>query len=493
MPRLLAAVLLLLAGASCTVNRFLCERRGGWRWRELRTEHFLLRTDHGSERARALALELERIRDAVAHVLLESPADRPGPLVHVVVMRSPYEAELFKPPGTTGLFTHSAWGDPTIVLPSAVQGDTSRVIAHELTHLLTAADLQRQPPWFREGIACYAETVEFLAPEGHVTFGRVSPDRARDVVLRLRGGMRAVLLERSRLDVGQYGLAWVLVHFLVTERPAELRQLEERFARGQDPQASWREVFPEWDPGVPGGVERLEDTLWSYAEKATTSYVYSRRALASIPAPAGRMLSTAEVHDLRLALPWVNLGRPIWRERRVAEAAEALREGPGSPTAAAILAGEPGANARRLAERATQARPDDARAWVLLASVLPEGEPAAREAALRRALATDPTSGFARSALARHLLDTRRAEEALPEARRAVELAPWSPAVLDTASSVLEALGNCPAALALEERALDNLGDGAAPEHRRPLEERRDRLLEACGSAAEAEVSGTAP
>jgi tetratricopeptide (TPR) repeat protein len=487
--RLLAAVALLAAGSGCAVNHFACERRGGARWRELETEHFLLRTDHSGERARELALELERIRDAIGQVLLESPPGRQGPLVHVVVMRSPYEWELFAPPGTAGIFTHSAWGEPTIVLPGAIHGATSRVIAHELAHLLAAADLQRQPPWFREGIATYAETVAFEGLAGNVTFGAVARDRARSVVSGLRGGMKAVLLERTRLDVGQYGLAWILVHYLLSERPDAFGALEERFARGEDPEEAWRAVFPEWDPAAADGVGRLEDVLWSYVERPVKAYVYPRRGLTRIPPPRERWLKAAEVHDMRLALPWANLGRPVSRDRLIAEATEAIREGPGSPTATALLAGEPGADARKLAERATRARPGDARTWVLLASVLPGEEPAAREAALRRALAADPTSAFASSALARHLLETGRAAEAVPPARRAVELAPWSPAVLDTASSVLEAEGSCAAALSLQERALDNLGDGASPELRRPLAERRDRLLRECGGAPEASTA----
>lgn len=489
---LLAAVTLLATASGCAVNHFACERRGGSRWRELRTEHFLLRTDHSGERARELALELERIRDAIANVLLESPPRREAPLVHVVVMRWPYEWELFAPPGTAGIFTHSVWGEPTIVLPGAIHGATSRVIAHELAHLLAAADLQRQPPWFREGIATYVETVSFEGLAGNVTFGAVARDRARAVVQGLRGGMKAVLLERARLDVGQYGLAWVLVHHLLFERPGAFGALEERFARGEDPVEAWRAVFPEWDPATDDGVRRLEDALWTYVQKPVKAYVYPRGGLARIPAPRERWLTAAEVHDMRLALPWANQGRRVARERLLAEANEAIREGPGGPTATAILASEPGANARKLAERATRARPDDARTWVLLASVLPDGEPAAREAALRRALATDPTSAFASSALARHLLETGRTAEAVPHARRAVELAPWSPAVLETGSSVLEAVGSCRAALALAERALDNLGDGAAPEQRRPLADRRDRLSAACGAAEAGAVPASA-
>lgn len=481
--RSIAAAMALVAGLSgCAVNQFVCARKGGWAWRELRTEHFLLQTDHPAERARELALELERLRDALAHTLVDAPASG-GALVHVVAMRSPYAWQLFSPSEDAwGLFTHSWWGEPTIVFPGYLDGVKRRVIAHELTHLLYSAGSSRQPAWFREGIASYAETLEISASDDRITLGGVSAARALSVTRFLRGGMREVLVSRG-LSAHQYGLAWILVHFLITEHPDELGQLEDRFSRAEDPQEAWRAVFPEWDPALEGGPARLEDALWSYASGRAKSLTYRHRALASIPPPRERPLSAAEVHDLRLALPWPNLGEPLPRERRIEEATEALQESPGNPTATLVLGLASEADARRLAEDATRARPDDARNWLLLGAALPGDDLEGREAAFRRAVSIDASSPVASDFLARHLLERHRAQEALPHARRAVELAPWSPSVLHTASGVLEDLGNCRGALVLAERAISSMGDRADRELRDALSARRDRLARSCGQA----------
>lgn len=477
-PRTLALVALAGATSGC-VNGFVCSRHGGLRWRELGTEHFVLRTNLDSDRARALALELEQLRDAVAHGLLESSPPA-GARVQVVISSLPRQFLRFSPAGAAGLFTESIWGEPTIVLPGELAKAQRTVIAHELAHMLTATDGARQPLWFREGVACYVETVRFHGPEANVRLGDVAHQRALAINL-LRGSMRGVLTERGRLTVGQYGLAWLLVHFLMNERSEGLGALEERFARGEDPQAAWRAVFPEWDSEAPDGPGRLEDALFQYSLGGARAQVFPHPRLVSIPPPAERLMSSAEVHDMRLALPSPNQGRGVPGAELLAEAREALEEDSGSPTAVALLSAEPGADRRALADRATRGRPRDARNWVLLASALPADEPAAREAALRRALAADPESPVALHALARFLVDQRRASEALAPARRAVAIAPWSPSALDGAAAVLDALGDCKGALALEERALDNLHEGGSEEARTRFAERRDRLRAACG------------
>lgn len=483
MGRRLVVAIALLAGLSgCGVNQFVCARKGGWPWRQLRTEHFLLHTDHTAEQARELAFELERMHDALSHTLVDAPPNGPA-LVHVVVMRSSKEWELFSPSRDAyGVFTHSFWGEPTIVFPGYLDAMKRRVIAHELTHLLYSATATRQPPWFQEGIATYAETLDLSASDGRITLGRVSADRALSMARLLRGGMRDLLQSRGPLGAEEYGLAWILVHFLLTEHSDELGDLEERFSRGEEPLEAWRGVFPEWDPMVEGGATRLEDAVWSYARARAKSLTYEHRPLASIPPPRERPLAPAEVHDLRLALPWPNLGRPIPRDRLIDEAIEALEEAPGSPTATELLSSVSEGRRRELADRAVRDRPDDARNWVLLGAALRD-DADGREAAFRRAVAVDPASATALNALAKHLVARQRAADALPLARRAVELAPWSPTVLDTASSVLEQLGNCRGALALSDRAVASLGDGWKKETREALSSRRGRLVQACGRA----------
>jgi len=135
-----------------------------------------------------------------------------------------------------------------------------------------------------------------------------------------------------------------------------------------------------------------------------------------------------------------------------------------------------------LAQKATGAHPGDARAWLLLAGTLPPGANDRREAALRKAVEVDPSSGLALNGLAWHLLGLGRADEALPLARRAVEVSPGSAPSLDTLAGVAEARGDCSIALQIQRRALDLLPEGLSEQGRAPYRERLQRLDKACGS-----------
>jgi predicted Zn-dependent protease len=57
------------------------------------------------------------------------------------------------------------------------------------------------------------------------------------------------------------------------------------------------------------------------------------------------------------------------------------------------------------------------------------------------------------NSLAWFLVRNGRAKEALPYANRAVDLAPWQAAYVDTLAEVALQLGQCPQALALQTRA----------------------------------------
>jgi tetratricopeptide (TPR) repeat protein len=85
--------------------------------------------------------------------------------------------------------------------------------------------------------------------------------------------------------------------------------------------------------------------------------------------------------------------------------------------------------------------------------------------------------------LAWGLLRAGHADEALPYAERAVQLAPGDPMALDTYAGVLEARGACAAALGAADRALELVPEGATDEQRAPWVERVARLSKACAPA----------
>jgi Flp pilus assembly protein TadD len=123
----------------------------------------------------------------------------------------------------------------------------------------------------------------------------------------------------------------------------------------------------------------------------------------------------------------------------------------------ADLDGEPAIPALRAV---SAARPGDWSAWFLLGDALEDaGDLAESEAAYRKAAALNDDNAPTQNNLAWVLATSGRPAEALPFARRAVELAPWDPNTVDTLALVMDGLGSCPDALRLQRRASDLLQD----------------------------------
>jgi tetratricopeptide (TPR) repeat protein len=308
------------------------------------------------------------------------------------------------------------------------------------------------------------------------------------------GGVATLFTDpRGKWDHKEYGLAWALVHYLKNAQPAGFADLQGRFARGQDPEAAWREVFPQWDPARAGGLQALDDALGRYVAYGKFGY---RDVILPEERPAtSRPVGAAAAHAVRLELlPWINRGKPLPPGAVEAEVAEALRHDPGHVTALRVRAlREKDAAARlALAEQAVAAHPEDGRAWGFLGSALPEGD-ARRLEAYGRAAALLPEDGTALNNHAWNLLAAGRSGEALPLARAAVVLEPWSAFNLDTLASVLDDLGQCPAALPVQRRACDLLGEGYSAEDRKELEGRLAALEKQCGPKPAPAASPGAP
>jgi len=118
------------------------------------------------------------------------------------------------------------------------------------------------------------------------------------------------------------------------------------------------------------------------------------------------------------------------------------------------------------------ARPADARAWSVLAEVV--NDRAERTKAMRKAAQLNPEDARIQMQLARALLDEGGFADALSAANRALDLAPWHPAMIETLATVAAALGKCPEALKLGKRAdrifSDWYRDGSNQAHKRYLQ-----------------------
>ena len=474
--RTVTLVLLALAGCA-TSAAFLCPARGGPAWRDVGSDHFVLRTDLDLEDATLLLARLERLRAAVTSALFDqAPASRTG--VEVVAFRTEAAYRAFAPPGVDAYYLRSAGGPPRIVVAGRLDSRQRAMLAHELTHHYLSLVFVRQPRWFSEGLATLMEPVGDETGGGAMTVGQAPPTR----VSRLRNALSRVptrdLLtweggstqHHSALDY--YASSWLLVHFLAFRTPERFTELQRRLVRGESPDAAWRGAFPEWSPSQPRALEGLDRALEAYlAGEAQTRVRQVPEAWRG--KPQVRLIPAPEVHAIRLGL-W-GLGPDKGREALRAEVDEALAEDPDHPLALQHLAVLTGAPPLPLARRAVATHPDDPRAWTFLAGAL-KGEPfdAERLAAYRKAAELAEGNAAALHNLAVELLAQGQSGQALPVAREAVRLAPWSPPLLDGYAAVLIDLGQCAPAIEVQERALEVFPERSSEAARQAL---KDRLV----------------
>jgi tetratricopeptide (TPR) repeat protein len=283
-----------------------------------------------------------------------------------------------------------------------------------------------------------------------------------------------------RPGLDYYAEAFVLVHWLAHRRAEGFAAFQARLAAGGDPEAAWTAVFPDLDPARPGALEALDETLEAYARGP----VENDRRTVQVPVAVGffeHRVPPEEVHAIRLVL-WP-YGPARRRETLLAEIHEALAEDPAHPVALQALAAEERLDPVVLARRAAAGHPGDARAWTFLGTALGRDAPHEREAAFRRAAELAPRNAAALHNLAQELLAQGRSGEALPCAREATALAPWSPPVLAGHAAVLSDLGRCADAIVLQRRALESLPERAGPESRTELLAGLEAYARQCGAA----------
>ncbi|MBS1110038.1 MAG: hypothetical protein H6Q88_2030 [Anaeromyxobacteraceae bacterium] len=479
-----AALLMILAAglAGCATSRpsFRCEAKGGRGWLVVYSDQFVVVTDLDESDARSLAAELDLVRNAVASSLFQRRHDPPVRAT-VIAFRSTADYEAFAPAGSAAYYARGA-ADPKIVMPGKMGLEQRRVLAHEMAHHVSSYVLLREPRWFSEGLATWAETVGTTATGVRMVTGPVPPGR-RVLARPQRIPARQLLSWDGSAPPGglapYYDAAWLLVHYLVNEHPEALRAFESRLAGAEDPDDAFVAAFPQWNPAVPGGLDLLDGELDGWARNGRFDgkpvQVESRPNIAVQP------LEPAEVHATRLLL-WAGGAQREGDEARFrAELDEGLSEDPAHPVLLRLVAKRDGKDPLPLARLSVKGRPGDPRAWTFLAENLPPDAIAEREAALRRAAELAPRNPLALSALAGMLLEAGRSGEALPPARQAVQLGPFSSEVLDTYAAVVADLGNCPQAVLASRRALDVLPDDGLPEQRARLEARLAAHLARCG------------
>jgi hypothetical protein len=454
-------------------------------WRELRSTHFVLRTDLPAPDARITLERLETLRAALQSVWSEADdADVPG-TTRAIVLRDQAELRGFTP--WTGFATVTRRG-PLIVASGreVAFGDTSphpELLAHEVAHGLDRRWMPGAPRWFDEGMASYLESAE-LIDTGRVRLGGLTRDeveQARAHTLLPLDTVASAAWERASpselLEIYRSARLWV--HMLRAEEPARMRTLEAALRRGVAWRTAWADVRRDLD------TARLEDALrgWLYVGTLPTEL---RRFSPPRVRIEERVLATWEVHlTLAELLGAVAGDAPSDRERAELEAA--ARAAPDEPLPQVLLADLETDPDRRLARaealRKTYPRSPDAA--VLLARVLRDqgGPVGGRREAMLDAVVLAPDDV---DALTAHALEEARVGEltrAFQSLRRAEALAPWNPGVFVTRAAVLARLGDCQEALDAVQRAMDVLPDEAPGTALAPLLKERARIQGTCQPA----------
>jgi len=464
-------------------------------WRRLRSEHFTLTTDHSEGEARESLRSLERTRAMLLSGVWGSSTLAGSVRIQVLVLSHDTDFERYFGRTVTGLATELG-GVPTILLfgrparwtrGSAYTGTTS-VLKHELTHKLANAIYGRQPRWFAEGLAQFAETLEPSDDGKTATLGRpnleallkyntVRSVRVRDL-FSWSGDANIDEAERH----GRYGLAWGLVHWMYNVHPAEFLRYQQALQAGREPDQAWKAAFPGLTP------EQADVAVHQYLKHGDYQefVVPVLTAEATItPEPVTQADAWAVQAEISLAA-----SRWRWDPGLLAEARERFRRAlaldPGQLEALEATPDLTSEERLRGARAATEAHPENARAWRLLGDALASTDPAGTERAYRKALALAPGDALSMNSLAFLLVRQKRAQDALPLAQSAVRLSSGNPAMLDTYAAALEGAGRCTEGLAFQRAAIERLPESTSAPRRKQYADRLAALESKCGATTTA-------
>lgn len=451
LPRALAALLVVvLSGPGLAAAPEGCSLADGAPWHEYQSQHFIIDVAGWSRDPASLVGALEELHAVVLAAMVNVAVEIPG-RVRVVLL--PRHRDLHDYAGSTavqGLFWVSPLGEPTILISSDQVDDLPQVVAHELAHHISSYLFPNQSFWFAEGLAQFVEGVAKVDGEGRRWAGG-NPAQgwaAGSIKLPLMRGL--VVGGEGELSTSLHLASWILYRFLWNDHGRQLATYQQQLMEGAEPMEAWAVAFPEWDVGN-GKINNLNDAIARY-QNAGRGLRWEVKVTAVNRAFSSRSPSLGDLHLSLLGLRLFHTNALIQDEVRQLALLEAEREDPGHPVVAEALARLRSEPALPVLRSVTARYPGDGRGWYLLGRET--SDPAEREAALRKAVASWPDGALAQAALAVHLAGAGRPRAALPFANRAVELAPWSPTATAALATVALELSQCKQALTLQARAV---------------------------------------
>jgi hypothetical protein len=459
-------------------------------WSELRSEHFVFRTDASLDAGQARLEKMERLRQALLAAAWNGAKAEPDVLTVVDFDQRLEMDELFDN-GDKGVgwlhIVHA--GQETLVLG----GDNlreERDAAEALALHLSRFFLPRTPHWFRVGLGVFLSTAKVSEDETGVDIGLppsdptrpttpygpgegIRPDSraGREHLGSLAYGYLGDLTKYGRMPVAKlltYGVrdydlgseqrqffatSWLLVTVLFNQHPQQFRDLQVRYAKGEAPQAAWDAVMAGVTPA------QLDKELTDFMVDGQLHLRHAALAWVK-PRVTPRLMPQAEVEAQR-ALLFLHAPGKRSRERKEALASEALARAltldPTNVSALELLYPLRGPEATLPGAQAAAAKhPEDARAWLLLGECLPR-DAKDRDAAFSQAAKLAPDSPRIQSRLARRLVSEGQFDPALDPAVRAMKLLPVEADPCDVLGQALAGVGRACQAVTLEARALSLL------------------------------------
>lgn len=412
--------------------------RGGPRWLLLTSEHFQLYTDAPDARARELSGHLER----QLHALCELGFSCSGELrvkQRVVALSDRAQFEHYFGSMYAGMAQLSVLYEPLIVLFDGSAHDSLVTLNRTLAVQLAAQAMGPLPAWLGKGLGAYFASAHYDA-DGAFVVGAVPLGYAQWLHQQPRVPAAQLLDPQAQLpDEAITPSAWLLVHYLMSERGSDFAAFQAAVASGKPLSESFHEAFSDLSP------ERLDALLDRYAENG--SYLTLSKQIAAPRSEAqASALSDADVYELRAELSALC---SHCDKRELDENLKlALASAPDHLRATMLRAAErPQAAAVELAaaERLTREHPDAGLAYLHLAALRGQADLPERCAPdvlgqLERLL---PYNAYALALRAQCEQSHGHPELALRLSRRALALAPNLPIMLLVHAELLSAQHAC--------------------------------------------------
>lgn len=221
----------------------------------------LPRKDHRA--LNRLLADMKVIRAAYAN-LFPLPADSETPLstIRVFGRRADYQAYVGEGMAWSGGVFSTTKRELVVLADSDEESNTVRreairsVAFHEGFHqylFLVTPTLATVPTWFNEGHATFFETFRVRGGQGEPTVSPRLETARRAEGMRSAKGLAALMGASQEVFYGAgrdaaYAVSWLLIHWLRTEAPAELRPLPDRYyallCQGATPAEAQAKVFP---------------------------------------------------------------------------------------------------------------------------------------------------------------------------------------------------------------------------------------------------------